>query len=129
MTEVGKETQTETLRPRESPIVDEILEEYILQINHGQRQTQPLQSSWENPTTLDELQHLAKIGASYTIAVTIARYEISDETARSLLAEALDNKAYYLSKRPVLRAVFDPHIRGGETLPNVFAEKMFKMLL
>lgn len=99
MTEHGKEATIIPLPSRTSPIKDEVLEEYVLQINKGRKDPDPCPNF--KVEFLEEVRAWATLGMSYFVAAAIAKFEISDAEAKSLLATALENNADYFCEQPM----------------------------
>lgn len=87
------------LMQRSSPIYDETLEEYVMQINKGERSPQPLPDF--RTESLDEVRTWAKNGKTFLVAAAVARYQIPDSEAKKILALALENNANYLKSQPM----------------------------
>lgn len=101
------------LQDRVSPIIDEVLEACVLQINHGQKTPQPYDSF--GVCSLNQVDAWADFGMSFVVAATIARKEIPDSQAKIVLAKALQNNAGYLKNQPMystMKEKLDPKIEG-----------------
>lgn len=115
MQEQTPERIIKPLIQRSFPIRDEILEEYVMQINKGERSPQPLPNF--KAESLDQVKAWATQGKSFLVAAAVARYKIPDAEAKKILALALENNANYLRSQPMysrLRAVLDEETRWME---------------
>ncbi len=91
-----KESQMSLVSPRETPVQDEVLEEYLIQIIA----TKSSIISYAASMPLEAIKELALAGRSVDTAFAIAMYEIPDEESRQILATAFERNGQYFRRQP-----------------------------